>query len=441
MDFSLFHGHGGSSLCKFSPDGTLLATAAKFRLVVRNSESLEIVHIFSCLDNIQTIEWSSDSTYILCAMLKRGTVQVWCINQPRWTCKIDEGLAGLVHARWSPDGRHILTTADFQVRITVWSLVNKSVCYIKSPKLPVQGLAFSRDGKFMAVAERRDCKDFVSVYSCATWEQIKQFKVSTADLVDLSWSPDGRVICVWDTPLEYKVFLYSPDGRQVEKYQAYEHALGIKSVEWSSSSQFLSIGSYDQKLRVLNHLTWKVLGEFSHSPAVTSTIAIYHEVDIPEPLEDNQQEKAKTKYIIEDPPVSLPFIKPPPEKPNPKMGVGMHSWSTDNKYILSKNDNIPHVLWVWHVPKLELHSIIWHKEEIKCAKWDPVHPSRLAVCSGTPKIYFWRPEGASSVDIPSGGEEEFNVVHLEWHPSGNSLVLFSKGKLCCCYLPENYQNQ
>jgi hypothetical protein len=32
---------------------------------------------------------------------------------------------------------------------------------------------------------------------------------------------------------------------------------------------------------------------------------------------------------------------------------------------------------------------------------------------GTPKIYFWRPEGASSVDIPSGGEEEFNVVHLE----------------------------
>jgi hypothetical protein len=55
MDFSLFHGHGGSSLCKFSPDGTLLATAAKFRLVVRNSESLEIVHIFSCLDNIQSI--------------------------------------------------------------------------------------------------------------------------------------------------------------------------------------------------------------------------------------------------------------------------------------------------------------------------------------------------------------------------------------------------
>jgi hypothetical protein len=112
---------------------------------------------------------------------------------------------------------------------------------------------------------------------------------------------------------------------------------------------------------------------------------------------------------------------------------------------------------VWNVPKLELHSIIWQKDDIKCAKWDPVHPARLALCTGivnyykhkrieivinnfsigTSKIYFWKPEGASSVEIPgAGGEEEFNVVHLEWHPSGNCLVLFSKGKLCCCYLPE-----
>lgn len=58
----------------------------------------------------------------LCFFLKGMTVkkglvilQVWSIEQPEWTCKIDEGSAGLCAVRWSPDGRHILTTADFNV--------------------------------------------------------------------------------------------------------------------------------------------------------------------------------------------------------------------------------------------------------------------------------------------------------------------------------------
>ena len=32
-----------------------------------------------------------------------------------WTCKIDEGSAGLINVTWSPDGRHILNTAQFHV--------------------------------------------------------------------------------------------------------------------------------------------------------------------------------------------------------------------------------------------------------------------------------------------------------------------------------------
>ena len=44
-----------------------------------------------------------------------ASVQVWSLEQPEWTCKIDEGSAGLVDACWSPDGRHILTTAEFNV--------------------------------------------------------------------------------------------------------------------------------------------------------------------------------------------------------------------------------------------------------------------------------------------------------------------------------------
>lgn len=45
--------------------------------------------------------------------------QVWSLDQPDWRCKIDEGLAGLEAVRWSPDSRHILSTAEFQVGVFI----------------------------------------------------------------------------------------------------------------------------------------------------------------------------------------------------------------------------------------------------------------------------------------------------------------------------------
>lgn len=48
--------------------------------------------------------------------------------------------------------------------------------------------------------------------------------------------------------LQYKVLLYSLDGRLLSTYSAYEWSLGVKAVTWSPSSQFLAIGSYDEKV-------------------------------------------------------------------------------------------------------------------------------------------------------------------------------------------------
>ena len=139
----------------FSPDRKLLASADGYRLVVRAADSLAVVCLASCLDRIETLAWSPDSDHILCGLFKRATAQVFCVSDPDWACSIAEGPAGITAARWTPDGRHILLTADFNLRLSVWSLVDQSCQYLRGPKHAAAGLAFSPDGTQLAVLHVR----------------------------------------------------------------------------------------------------------------------------------------------------------------------------------------------------------------------------------------------------------------------------------------------
>ena len=56
-------------------------------------------------------------------------VQVWSVSDPDWACSIEEGAAGVQHARWAPDGQHVLVVSDFQIRTSVWSLVTKQCAH------------------------------------------------------------------------------------------------------------------------------------------------------------------------------------------------------------------------------------------------------------------------------------------------------------------------
>lgn len=432
-----------NQLCKFSPDGKYLASVVEFRLIIRDVDSFQIQNLYSCLDTIQYIEWSADSQFILCGLFKRGIVQVWSLEQPDWNCKIDEGSAGLCSVCWGPDGRHILTTADFYLRVTVWSLITKSVSYIRYPKQCQKNLDFSNGGKYMALAERRDCKDYISIFTCSTWELVKHFETDTDDLTGIEWSPDGRVLGVWECPLTYKVLLYSVDGRCIAKYSAYDNALGVKSIAWSPTSQFLALGSYDEKLRLLNHITWKTVAEHDHPSTVEGTnVVVYKEIETRAPLPTNEDLDAPTtalftpqsKYEVQQTPVKIPVVKPDTNKANPKIGVGALGFSPDCKYLYTKNDNMPNTLWIWDIQRLTLCTVLIQGAAIKCIKWDP-NRTRLALCTGTNKLYMWSPAGCLSVQVPVEGS--FLVQSLKWSPEGNAILLLSKDQMCTCYLTDN----
>mmetsp|Transcript_65310 Transcript_65310/g.206311 ORF Transcript_65310/g.206311 Transcript_65310/m.206311 type:complete len:438 (+) Transcript_65310:104-1417(+) len=435
MDFSEVYRHCGPAP-KYSPDGRYLATVVDYRLVVRDVDTLQVVQLFSCLDMIEHVEWACDSDHILCALYKRAIVQAWCVSEPDWTCKIDEGPAGITHAQWAPDGKSILSTADFQIRFTVWSLVSKSCIYIKAPKFAgPRGISFTRDGKFMALAERRDCRDAISIFRCNGWEVAAHFPLDTTDMSDMAWSPDGSTIAVWDTALDYRLLVYAIDGRLLHKFSAYDNALGIKSVSWSPSGQLLAVGSFDQHARVLNNITWKPFAEFSHTTPIRETAAraVVYEEEVepaPPPGADEDAPEDLSRYLVSELPVTIPEKPCDVQKPNPKQGVGMVNWSHDSAYLMTRNENMPTTLWIWDTKRLELAAVLIQKDPIKSAAWDP-HRNRVAMCTGGKRVYVWAPEGASCIHIPLG---TFRANGLQWNPSGTAFALCDKDSFCCAFL-------
>lgn len=154
MDFSEAYPFAGPHP-QFSPNGEYLAVVVEYRILIRSCDTLRVVQLYSCLDRIQFFDWSPDSKYVLCCLKGKPIVQIWSIDEPDWTCKINEGPAGITGARWCPDARSILLTADFQIKATIWSLVDRKCVYIKGPKFSDKGIDFSQNEQTLLVAEVR----------------------------------------------------------------------------------------------------------------------------------------------------------------------------------------------------------------------------------------------------------------------------------------------
>ncbi|KAG7378232.1 WD repeat-containing protein wrap73 [Phytophthora pseudosyringae] len=464
-------------LVRWSPCGGYVAAASGNRLAIRAAHSLQIVQRYSAADAVQALAWSADSRLVLTATLQRALVQLWSVQDASWSCKISEGVAGLVHARWTPDARHVVTVADFQLHATVWSLSDPTArCVIRGPKLAADGLSFSANGEFLAVAERHDCKDFIGVYSCDSWELTTHFAVDSYDCVEVAWSPDDATIAVRDTHLEFRVLLYSPDGALLAKYQAYENALGLKTMNWSPSGQFLALGSYDDHVRVLSHINWKPVADFDHEcVAVTSShtnqAAIEYEENFaganamnrPQgkrvavaqrstSLLSNALQAAsaaaqaaggkKTRdicFVTREPPFSVRTIASDPLTENPKIGISRVVWSADSAFIATRSDQMPYNVWIWRTESLTLHSVVSLLESVRSMRWDPVH-TRLAITSGENRVHLWTTEGISWVDIPTAHfqfyslTESFQALGLQWAPSGDSLIAVDRQDFCAITL-------
>ena len=378
---------------------------------------------------------------ILAGLIKRNAVQIFSLDNPEWKCKIDEGSAGLCHVHWAPDSRHILTTAHFHLRITVWSLTSKNVSYIKYPKkLSPCSYVFSQSKTLMALVERRnDSADHISIFDYSSnWSMIGHFQVNELeDLQGIQWSPNDDVLCLWENCYEYKIVFYTLDGKVLNIYKPENDqlSLGIRCARWSPTGQILVVGDYDEHVTIFSYLTYKKIREpFEHPRRLSSgkgyTILKEEEE---ESIDEISQHKPliESKYIIYNGTLQITPIKPDLDRANPRLGVSSIEFSSSGRYFSTINDTMPNLLFIFDFkPVFHLAFVLIHTQPIRCVQWEPKH-DHLALCTHTNRLYTWSPEGASCITLPSESSK-LKIDQIKWNPHSavSNIALIGENEMC-----------
>lgn len=409
-----------SGCAEFSPDSNYLALSRSANLNIYSSKSAELYTSWSIADVPSSISWSPNSEMVFTTHTKRNLILVFSVKSKECSARITASSYGITGVWWTPDSRYVCAVTDFQLRLSAWSLTDSTVYHIKNPKFEDRGYSFTSDHKFMLLAEKSDCKDYIGIYFLGDWSAVNHFLVDTFDLEDARWANDTAIVVI-DTCLVYQLLIYSPMGNLLARHRPYDNGLGIKTLSISPNKTYLGVGSYDQSLRLFSKISWIFVTELKHENP--TGCHFYREEEYKEGYTDD---RLYGRFVVQDPPEKLPSVKVPKDKPNPATCISFCDWSCNSAYIASKNEMNPNCLWIWKVSSLSLFTLTLQTQPIKHLEWSP-KSLHLAFCTGTGRLFFWSTEGASVCEVPLESKD-FKVNKFKWSPDGSTLLIIDKNK-------------
>ncbi|GAA5990647.1 hypothetical protein JCM5350_001341 [Sporobolomyces pararoseus] len=209
--------------------------------------------------------------------------------------------------------------------------------------------------------------------------------------------------------------------------------LGIRVVEWSPDGNFLAIGGYDGKIRVLSKvLNWNVVVELSCPNKITtnSSTIVWREPSMgwvektlgKGIITFNQVETSiRTPYLVQN-----DLIQPPVDsssKPFPKMGWSKLVWSDSGEWLIGYNQSYPNHLYVFkflHYTSTSSRTTTIEEEPSHHRQRIPhVKPrlQTLILLNSPPKNFGFKPTSSSS-----SCNEETTLIVLS---GSNSFIVWT----------------
>ena len=407
-----------SGCIAFSPNSKFFAISKGLELIIYDNKYLKPYQNFSFCDFIEDIQWSKNSELILVGLYNRARCEIRNIENSKWYCSIDEGVKGMKYSLFSPDSLHILSICDHNIKLSIRSLVDKSLLYINFPKFAKKGLSFSSKGNFMALAERNEAKDYIGIYYVNKWTCIKKFLVETEDLQDVKWTYDNSALLIPDIPTLCILYIYSPIGDLISKIEMYQYKMGIKSLDISPNGHYICLGLYDQSLRIFNNISYTCVTIFEHDKEVLNDIKVNY---YREELLNNEGE---TKYEQIKPPIILKNENFGKSKNNniseksTKIGVSKMAFSFDNYFLATKNDKMPNILFIWDLNQMNLQFVLIQLNEVIYFEWAK-NKNILFISTNNNKLYYFTLDSCKILQL----SKDFNNKSLLFSSDGKTMVI------------------
>ena len=402
----------------FSPNSKFFAISKGLELLIYDNKSLKPLQTFSFCDFIEDIQWSKNSKLILVGLYKRSRCEIRNIENPKWYCSIDEGVQGMKYALFSPDSFHILTISDHNIKLSIRSLIDKSLFYINYPKFSKKGLSFTSKGNFMALAERNEAKDIIGIYYVNKWTCIKKFLPQTDDLQDVKWSYDNSALLIPDSPTLCILYIYSPLGDLISKIELYQYKMGIKTLDISPNGHYICLGLYDESVRIFNNISYTCVTIFEHDKEILNDLSVNY---YKEEIINNEGE---TKYIQIKPPIDLKnenIFKKNNNNINGKstrIGISKMAFSSDNYFLATKNDKMPNILFIWDLNQMNLQFVLIQLNEVVYFEWAK-NENVLFISTNNNKLYYFTLDSCKILQL----SKDFNNNALIFSPDGKKMMI------------------
>lgn len=412
-----------------SPNGAFIASIVPPKLVVRSASTLHVQRIINLnprfASRVNFVRWSPvHLSENICSPAWNGlwhkrrsgidnseeegivtqrvlladdeTIQVFDVKDEKWTATIGQGFGGIKNVEFGRNADEVIVFSEFQLKVTVWNLITSKHIEILHPKFSNKGFGYRPYTSHFAILTRNGTHDVVSIHQNTTYRISASFTLPTIDAQGLKWSPCGRWLAVWDSPtVGYRVLVYTADGHLYRTHEKPCEGLGVKTVEWSPSGDFLTIGSYDGKMCFLSNYTFSPVISMNHTRTIRLPgVTVWSEY---------ASTNGERYYGQVQQPTALPMVHYNPSDTQPKSGISAMAFSNpDGTLVATKSDNMPSSLWIWSLKLLRPYAVLVHLNPIKSFTWHPSIPDLLMIqCA---------PDSGDDVPDPSG------VVYL-WSSS------------------------
>lgn len=357
-------------------------------------------------------------------MTDDDTTRVYDLQDEKWSAVISNGSGGMgknVHVGFGRTEDEVLVWSDYASKVTMWCLRSARTVEIRDPKFsgkdgrgwgyrPIQAENAGRGG-VMAMLCRSAGQDILVLLAPRTYDVVKRVELPTIDAAGVKWSHDGRWIAVWDSAASgYYLHIYTADGhlyRTITREPSDDlsewniEGLGIKSVEWVPGGQWLAVGGWDRRVRILSTRTFSPVVFLEHTKEINvpSAVAYTEEVD----GNDNRS------YSLTQQPVTPPKATVEKGSTIIKQGLSILAFNKDGTMCATRDDSTPTTIWIWDLRSLRPRTILIQYAPVKSLQWHPLDPSLLLIQSthnsATLYLYSTPPLSASSSSFTSSPPE------------------------------------